>query len=117
MTDARTRQLLARALEHAPETHTLEDVIDQIARGDAQVWQTEESVLVTEVYDTPRMRVIHVWLAAGEMGEVIALSHQALSWGRKLGCKRASLAGRRGWERKLAAEGWTPELTLMGKPI
>ena len=108
---------LEKALVHSGATHTLRDVLDKIVSGDAQAWESEGAVLITELRETPQMRVLHFWLAAGELEDVISLSEKVIEWGRGVGCKRASLSGRRGWEKVLAPVGWTPELVLMGRNI
>lgn len=108
---------LQKALDLSGGTHTLKDVMEQIAAGDAQLWTADDAVIVTEVHQTPRKRVLHFWLAAGELKAVIRLSRKALEWGRDEGCEQASLIGRRGWEKALASEGWTARLSLMGRTI
>lgn len=72
---------------------------------------------MTQLIDEPQMRVCHFWLAAGELGGVVALSRKVLGWAKDNGCARATLAGRRGWVRALASEGWQEELTLMGREV
>ena len=106
---------LQKALDLAGGTHTMDDVVEQIAAGDAQLWTDGESVVVTEIHQTPRKRVLHFWLAAGNLDAVVRLSDQATEWGKTMGCEMATLVGRRGWERALT--GWTPTLTLMRKEI
>lgn len=111
------RDLIAAALEHGPPTHTVEDVLEEIRLQRAQLWEGAKSIIVTEVQDYPRARILHFWLAAGDLDEVIALSHIAMDWGRANGCERATLAGRRGWERALKSEGWNHQLVLLGRPL
>lgn len=108
---------LAEALEHGGGTHSLNDVLAQIEKGDAQLWQNEGGVIVTEMKDTPNKRVVHFWLAAGELESVVALSKDVLAWAKEKGCEQATLAGRRGWERVLASEGWAPMLTVMSRGV
>lgn len=108
---------LAEALERGGGTHTVEDLIRQIAEGDAQLHWLRNSAIVTEINDTPRKRVCHFWLATGDLDDVLALSEMVLEWAKRMGCTQATLAGRRGWERVLASEGWTPALTLMQREI
>jgi hypothetical protein len=108
---------LERALELGGCTHTLDDVWSQVESGDAQLWHDEGAVIITEVHDTPRMRVIHFWLASGELERVVQLSERALKWAGTQGCRQATLAGRRGWERVLAAAGWSPSLVLLSREI
>jgi hypothetical protein len=108
---------LQEALEHSGGTHTLKDVADQITRGAAQVWVNDDACIVTEVHDFPRQRVLHFWLATGDLHAILALQNDVLEWGKKNGCAAASLAGRRGWERVLADEGWTPTVTYMRREM
>lgn len=108
---------LVEALEYAGGTHSIEDVLDQVRRGQAQMWTEGDACIVTEVHDYPRKRVLSFWLATGELQDVIALSRKVLAWGRENGCVSATLTGRRGWEKVLAAEGWAPMLFTMGREV
>ncbi|HKJ87167.1 MAG TPA: hypothetical protein VKA48_01420 [Gammaproteobacteria bacterium] len=97
--------------------HTLGDVIQLALERKAQVWESERAVIVTQIHDAPRQRTLHFWLAAGELADVVELSHEVLEWGRAVGCQRATLAGRKGWERVLETEGWSYELTILGRDL
>lgn len=108
---------LTEALERGGSTHSLEDVLAQIRRGDAQLWETEDAVIVTEIHQTPRKKLVHFWLAAGEIDAVVELSKVVLDWAKRHGCEQATLAGRKGWIKALAHEGWSPALTLMGREV
>lgn len=105
------------ALRQGHDGHTVADVLDAIERGDAQLWCNADGVLITEVHHTPRALVLHFWLAAGELHAVIELSNDAMKWGRVIGCTRATLTGRRGWERALRNEGWSFVHTVMGREL
>jgi len=48
------------------------------------------------------------WLGAGEMDEVLNLVKLVLHRAKEKGFARAHIIGRRGWERVLRREGWTP---------
>ena len=108
---------LVEALERGGSTHTVEDVLDEIQRGEAQLWEADGALIVTEIHDTPRKRLLHFWLATGELQAVIALMHRALEWAKSEGCTMATLAGRKGWEKVLASEGWVPMLTMMSREV
>lgn len=105
------------ALDRAGRTHSLGDVIRQVIAGQAQIWETDGALIVTEIHEAPRARVLHFWVATGELDAVVALSEVVLEWGARNGCSQATLAGRKGWERVLAGAGWSPRLTLMGRSI
>ena len=108
---------LEKALAYAGGTHSLCDVADMVEAGDAQYWEEGNAAIVTQLADKPHMRVLHFWLVTGDLDDVIALSERIIDWGRRVGCKRATLAGRKGWEKVLAGSGWNSELVLMGRDI
>lgn len=103
-----TREILLDRLELAARLggESLQVVMWEVDAGMAQVWYDENSVIVTQVNDKGAGKVLHFWLAAGSLREVIDLSHRVLEWGRGVGCVRATLVGRRGWRRVLPREGW-----------
>jgi hypothetical protein len=108
---------LEKALEYAGGSHTLGDVLSRISSGHAQLWESPNAVIVTEVYEERKKR-LHFWLAAGEKKEVVELSGRVLEWGKSIGCVRATLAGRKGWLRALRSEGWRPSnLVLLERQI
>lgn len=108
---------LEKALLYAGGTHTIGDVADAIERGDCKLWVEEGAAIVTQLVDEPRKRVVHFWLAAGELEPVVALSNKIIEWAKENGCVRATLAGRKGWVKALAPEGWKEELVLMGREV
>ena len=107
---------LKKALELSGGTHTLEDMAEQVRTGKSQVWSTENACIVTEINDTPRKRVLHFWLATGDLDAVRELSESVLVWGKQQGCDMATLIGRRGWD-KAAPERWTPVMTVMTRGL
>jgi hypothetical protein len=101
------RSHIQSALVHAGDTHSVDDVGAMIAAGHAQLWPGPASLLVSEIVEFPRHKALHFFLAGGRMAEVLALSDIAIDWGRREGCSRFTLAGRKGWARVLASRGWT----------
>ena len=110
-------EVLEDALHYAGSTHTVEDVLDEVERGDAQIWTSDDAVIVSEIYDYPEATVLHYWLAGGELQGVIELGRKVLAWGAEQGCTRASLNGRRGWAKALAAEQFVPETVIFTRDI
>jgi len=108
---------LREALRRGGDTHTLGDVVRLIDSGDAQLWEEGDAVIVTEVHQTPRKRLIHFWLATGDLASVVALSHRILGWARAEGYDGATLTGRRGWERALRDDGWELTMTMMSRGV
>lgn len=118
MRPAEAAQGLQEALEHARGTHTLEDVLAQVEAGEAQLWRAPGAVIVTEIKQTPRRKVVHFWLATGDMRAVLDLHKMILAWAQEEhGCDLATLSGRRGWVRALRDEGWDEATTVMAREL
>lgn len=108
---------LEEALALEGNERTLEDVLLRVERGDAQFWHEGNGAVVTEVLDTKAGKVLHFWLAAGSLDDVLAIYRKVVEWGRANGCVRATLIGRRGWVKVLQAEGWAQEAVTMGRAL
>lgn len=100
-------------------THRPEDVAEGVACGRFQSWGDGDTVMVTEVLDTPLRRTIHFFLAEGEMAVLRAMTPAILNWARDRGCTHASLVGRKGWTRVawMRESGWTEEGVMMGRTL
>lgn len=106
------------ALEHAGHTHDLADVADLIKSGDAQFWPGKRSALVTEITRFPRATILTLWLAGGDLMELIKeLRPKAEAWGQLHGCDRSAILGRAGWERALCDEGYRPAARMVIKDL
>ena len=93
--------LLAKPLQMDGDLYTLDDVWALIQSGQAQFWPAPNSVAVTEIKVYPRGKILHVWLAGGELDEISMLTGYMKKFGKEHGCSRITLTGRRGWERAL----------------
>lgn len=79
-----------------------------ILEGTAKLWETPNSVVITQVVQYPQRRVMQFWLAAGDLTELLELAPTMYEWGKQQGCSHAVFTGRRGWTKPLAAQGWEP---------
>lgn len=116
---SRFRPHISAALAYSGGTHQYEDVAEMIAAGRANLWPGPESVIVTEVIQHPREKHLHFFLAAGNRRELAAMHPLVCDWGRAQGCTKASLVGRKGWQRTfLAGAGWrVSDLILMERAL
>ena len=89
------------ALAYSGDTHSLIHVVDAIKDGSAQFFPLENSVIVTEVVDYPKKAVCRIWLAGGEMNELIEAEKSIVEWAKSHGCSGMEIIGRKGWERQL----------------
>lgn len=107
------RGWIADALEYSGGTHTVDDVVEGIVSGRMQLWPAERGCAVTEVISYPRKKVLHVFLAAGEMDQIVDMLDSAKAWGRDQGCDAFTIAGRKGWKRVLAKHGFQETFTVL----
>lgn len=105
------------ALAQGGGTHQLRHVLDAIMTSEAQLWIDGDSLLITEVNDTPLLRELHVWIATGDLDGCIALSEKVGQWGYLNGCQVMTLQGRLGWKKALRHHGWEALSIEMYKPL
>lgn len=101
------RALIESALEYGNGSHGFDDIKRMVASGECHFWPAPNSVIVTEIITQPRRKCLNMFLAAGRLVELEAMTPLILEWGKENGCTHASLAGRKGWERTfLSHTGW-----------
>lgn len=111
------RHHIEAALEYSGGTHIYEDVERGILDGRMQIWPGKKSAAVTEVVEYARKKVLHIFLAGGDMEELVDMIDSAEAWGRTLGCTALTMSGRKGWERALAPHGFKPVMIVMERTI
>lgn len=111
------RKWIDAALEYSGGTHTFEDVAQGIISGNMQLWPGDKGCAVTEIVLYPKKKVLHVFLAAGDMAQLIDMIDDAAAWGVSHGCQSMTMSGRHGWLRVLGKEGWKPVMTVMEREI
>lgn len=78
----------------------------RLDRNTATLWPGERSAMVTTLEATPAGRFLHVWLAGGDLADLLALRPGVEAWGRAQGCDLVSIDGRPGWGRALKPFGY-----------
>jgi len=115
---ARCAPWLAAALDHAGRSHDLADVEEMVSQAEAQLWAGDRAAMVTLLEDEPRERRLLIWLAGGDLSELVnVLRPAAERWARGQGCRRVLIVGRPGWERALAPEGYAPLARIIAKEL
>ena len=107
------RKHIEAALDHGGNTHTFEDVARMICEGKLQIWPGPKGCAVTEVIEYPRKKVLHCFLAGGELDQILDMIDSAIEWGKTQGCESLTLSGRMGWGRVLDKHGFKPVLLTM----
>ena len=98
--------LIQRALKYE-NTHSIEDVLNDLRSGKAQLWVADngndvEGIAVTCITEYPQTTTCLIWLCAGNGREnYTPLISNIEQWAKAQGCASISLEGRPGWERIL----------------
>jgi len=90
------------ALDYANNSHNIGDVRRAIEIGNAQFFPLENSAIVTEIVDYPKKSVCRIWLAGGDLDELIHAEKHIARWAKQIGCHGMEIIGRKGWQRKLS---------------
>lgn len=99
-------RLLEPALRHTEAGTTLADVSSAIMEGRALLWPGKRSVAVTTEYHG---KEFVLWLAGGELGELLQMEAAAERYARERGFQRMVVEdGRDGWGRALTRSGYRP---------
>jgi hypothetical protein len=109
---------LTEALDRSGEGYPADEIRRRIEAGEAQAWVGKAALLVTVTYDEPAGSVLHLWLAGGDLSELVTvLRPQAEAWGRTQGCNKAIIVGRAGWVRTLAEAGYAERARVVEKAL
>jgi hypothetical protein len=103
---ARCRKWIEDALEYCNGTHIFEDIVQSIAEGRMQLWSAPRGCMVTEIVVYPRKKVLHIFLAGGELDQLLDMNDAMTEWAVSQGCTGGTLTGRVGWKKVLEPMGW-----------
>jgi hypothetical protein len=86
-----------------------------IVSGEAALFVGKGSAVVTQELHLPTGTQLHFWLAAGDLGEIVAMERDIERAARSRGIRRMSILGRRGW--KAALDGFREAGTILVKEL
>lgn len=96
-------------------THDADDVWNVIEAGQAQLWPTPNSAVVTKIDTYPKARILQAWLAGGKLREIRSTEARIREWAKAAGCDFFVIAGRRGWARAL--KGYREVLAVSARDL
>lgn len=111
----RCKKWIVDALEYAHNSHSFEQVIDIVKRGDAQFWAFSDSAIVTEIIEYPQRRTLRFWLAGGNLKTLLDVEPKIRKWSILYRCEAVEIIGRKGWEKVL--KGYEPTAIVLVKEI
>lgn len=113
----RCRPWIEAALEYSGGTHVFDDIVQGILDGRMQLWPAPRGCIVTEIVVYPRKRVLNLFLAGGELDQILDMHDAVKAWAKEQDCEAAQLAGRLGWKRVLEPLGWKTQHVNFQKEI
>jgi hypothetical protein len=111
----RCKGYILDALAYANHSHSLDDVKQSVEAGTAQFMPLDKSAIVTEIVDYPKKSVCRIWLAGGDMDELIQAEKHIARWAKSIGCHGLEIIGRKGWQRVLT--DYTPQSVVLTKEL
>ena len=102
----RCRPWIEAALVYTGGTHHFDDIVKNIALGTMQLWPSPRGCIVTEIVVYPRKRVLNIFLAGGELDQILDMDTDVKAWAKEQNCTAAIMAGRIGWKKPLAPLDW-----------
>jgi hypothetical protein len=94
-------------------THGWEDVRASLLKGNSRMFWNDHGVWITETVDTPRKRLLNVWIVAGELPGVMELQKDVQSHAAAMGCQSIVATARRGWKPVARAFGWKEQAMVI----
>jgi len=108
------------AMQRGHDTHTVEEIQRDVARGRLRVWIVHEDGLAVAcaltMQDGAVLRVTHLGGTEAE-NWLEELINTWVEWGFGQDCDRIEMTGRLGWIRKLKPYGFSEDYVKMSKPI
>lgn len=108
---------IERGLRDTDGMFSFNDVVAMVLRQEVTFYNFDDAIVLCQLETFPGYKAYHCFLACGDFEKIIEMEPQLMAIAKELGCEKFSLAGRKGWERKLKQHGWKPVLTVMHKEL
>ena len=82
-----------------------------------QLWPAPRGCIVTEIVVYPRKRVLNLFLAGGELDQIVDMNNDITAWAVKNDCTAGTMSGRIGWKKVLEPLGWKQMYTTFQKEV
>lgn len=113
----RCKPWIEAALERSTFTHNFEDIVNSILTQEMQLWSGENGCAVTMITVYPRKKIFHIFLAGGNLDQILDFEESMIEFGRNNGCTALTLTGRVGWSKVLKERDWHSQFLTVKKEI
>jgi tetrahydromethanopterin S-methyltransferase subunit G len=116
--EVKWKQLIAEALDYEVEASDIDEIEKNIESGNCQLWQSENSAIVTEGMNLQSGGIgVKVLAAAGDLTEIVGLLGNIEQEARASGVELLTTIGRKGWKQTAKKIGWTDVATVYAKRL
>ena len=81
------------------KTHSVIDIFGLLVNESAYLVALKNSAGILEIVEYPKYKSCRIWLAGGEMDELLGVYPKIQLWAKRKGCKKIEILGRKGWEK------------------
>lgn len=113
----RCRPWIEDALQYCGGTHHFDDIAAGVYAGRMQLWPAPRGCIVTEIVVYPRKKVLNLFLAGGELDQLVDMNNDITAWAIKNKCAAGTMSGRIGWKKVLEPLGWKQMYTTFQKEV
>jgi hypothetical protein len=97
---------LREALDFGGNTHTVDDVIAAVNKGEMQAFYNDDALILTEIAVTPRKKYLNMFVACGEINSIMSLQPKVEAFAIDQGCEYMVSLSRKGFRSVLPQHGW-----------
>lgn len=112
------KSLISEALDYDVEASDISSIEKDIESGDCQLWESENSAMVTKGFHTADGSIgVRVIAAAGVYDEVLKLLADLEAQARASGVKMLVTTGRKGWRKTAKHLQWKEVAVTLAKEL
>lgn len=108
---------IIKALSYTDNAYYYDNVVGDILQGRVHFYPLSKSFIIAYKVDSPNFSCYHIWLAGGELQELIEFVPNLQHNAKQLKCKYVTLAGRLGWTKALKHQGWKHTLNHLALEV
>lgn len=111
------RAHIERVLRLHNYSHDFDYIVQRVLSGEFDVYTPAQSLVLCEVVRYPNHSAYSIYLATGELGDLVDALPEIEAYATQLGTKYLALTGRPGWSRVLKSGGWVHDLSILHKEL
>lgn len=107
---------MQRALKLGGDIYTLDDIGEEMHKGNMQGHVENGTWAVTRIHDWPQKRTVDIVFVVGNLEDSLELEGKVCNWAKDIGADMVTATGREGWW-KYHTPGWNKMGVLYAKEL